>query len=132
MSEQETEGRETAALLLRVEEWAAWFPLHQDPQMTQLQAVSGETGIQLYPNERLVDIDLVTTQQTRTVPMKDDDNKPINVRVKLCVFRATLARTVMGMLPEDKMPDTEQIPNKNSLIIPDGHQNRDVRRKNGS
>lgn len=104
--------------------------MHKDPQMEALKAISGETGIELQPGERLVDIDVVSTQQTRYVPVPAENSKQPNmVPVKLVVFRATLGRMVQGELPDDMTPD---VPDKNSVILPPGHKNRAERRKNNS
>ncbi len=124
--EQGKEPDEQTALVLRVQEWAAWLPTFQDPMASALQGVSGETGIEIEKGERLADIEVLATQQTRRLPIPANGDDPAGYQaVKLVVFRATLARVVTGPLPE--MPDASEI--KSKLVMPPGHQNRKQRRE---
>lgn len=111
---EEDNTEDGLALILRVEEWAAYFPVHKDNLEPNLLAVSGETGIELKKGERLSDLEVLPTQQMKHLPVPATDHSEAkNIQVKLVVFRATFARMVEGKLPED--PNQEKV---SRLITP--------------
>ena len=92
----------TAAMILRIAEFGSWMPLHDDPATPQLKAVSGDVGVEIIQGERLVDIEILPTQQIRHLPIPANGNEPArNQAVKLMIFRATFARVAPGPIPKE-------------------------------
>lgn len=124
-----TEGNEEpTAIVFRVEEWAAWFPIHKDTMQPQLTAVSGEAGLELKPGERLSDIQVLPVEGSlKHLPVPATATEPArNIPVKCVVFRAVLARMVTGELPK---PDNSQV---SQLITPENRHQRRQSRKNSA
>lgn len=110
----EDKAKDATMLVLRVEEWGAYFAMRKDAVEPKLMAVGGETAIELKEGERLSDLEVVPTDQVKHVPVPASNNTQAqNIPMKLVVFRATLARVVKGPLP-DKVEDKV----KSKLITP--------------
>lgn len=93
MTKTRTEDKMARVLVVRVQEWAAWFLMHEDPTFQGLVATVGETAIEIRQGEELQNVEAVPTNQTRYFPVDQPGQaQPINVQKKLIVFRATLTR----------------------------------------
>jgi len=117
------------AVLVRVVEWGEWLP--SAPSDTpSLPLHNGFTGFASGKTERLIDLLVSNTMQTKEVLVVDRDKvEETVVTYSYYVFQATLAQNITGNLlggllevqrPTDKDEDAAKKKKSNLIVMQDG------------
>lgn len=113
-------------VLVRVVEWSAWLPQEKDVS-SSLMMSHGITGFEAEEAERLVDLAVSGVGQSRHIPMKDENDNPVNIRHGLYAFQAVLASQAPADEPVPESPVPEGAEGQ-AVVLP-GSQNRKTRRE---
>jgi hypothetical protein len=81
---------QTRGVLVRIVEWTEWLPMIASEHLPQLGLQNGVTGFEAGENEKVVDIDVSRTGQTKEVDYGDEGKK----QFQLYAFQAKLAQNV--------------------------------------
>ena len=114
-------------VLIRVVEWTAWIPQQKDSNST-LYMSQGVTGFQATDNEKVLEVAVSSTGQSRHIPVENEDGSPQNVRHGLYAFQAVCAHETDEEIPQSSVPEGAT----GQHIVMPGHQNREARRKKRS
>lgn len=121
---------QTRGVLVRVTEWTEWIPVTPSPHLTQLTLANGVTGFEAGESERLLTVEGIGTQRSKTVEVDGG-----TLVYMLYAFKATLAQnvktTMVTSLVEaqgSNQEGEEQRPQPSRIITPDGEPNRQQRR----
>lgn len=117
------------AVLVRVVEWGEWLP-GTSSDAPPLPLHNGFTGFASGKTERLVDLLVSNTMQTKEVLVIDrDEGKENVVTYSYYVFQATLAQNITGNLlssllevqrPTDEDEDAAKKKKSNLIVMQDG------------